>query len=884
MSENRRNPDELLALAKQQEAEAKRGKLKIFFGAAPGVGKTYTMLQDAKLRRDEGLDVVIGIVESHGRLETKALFNHFEVLPRLPITYRDKTLEEFDIDGALARHPAVIIVDEMAHTNVPGCRHNKRWQDIKELIDRGIDVYTTLNVQHVESLNDIVAQITGVRVAETVPDSIIDQANIIELVDLSPDDLLKRLQEGKVYLSEQAQLAADGFFRKANLVALRELALRFTAERVNTEVQLQRLNQTADNIWLTTERLLVCVGADESSAKLVRAARRMATRLQAEWTAVYVDSPRLRLSDEEKMAVHKNLRLAEQLGAQTAVISGRDVVKEVIAYATLHNVSKIVLSKQIRPRWKDLLFGSLVDELVRNSKDIDIYIIRDDSVKKEKSVWFTRTRRSPFKSYLSSSLYVILTTVISYLLQPYIASNIIMLYLLMVILVAMRGQRGPAVWASIFSVLVYDFLFIPPIFSFAVNDAAYIITLVTMLAASQIISHLTLLAQEQTENARNRERYLTELQLLSKKLAQQWQIEDVLKIGVNYIAEILDSEVYALMPQKNKQLVIAATSKNDSETLVGKQLAVAQWVYELMQPAGLGTDTLPNSESLYLPLIASEKILGVLQIKPHKEKQAFNSEQFRILQSCSNQIATKLDVINLHLHAQEIRAEIDNERVRNALLNAVSHDLRTPLTSIMGASSSLMTMTQGETKELAQTIYSQSARLDRLITNLLQVAVLDDGKIKILKELNSLEEVIGTSLKFLSKELRSHPLTLNIAKDLPLVKFDSLLLEQVLINLLENASNYTQPKTPIAINAYVKGGSIECVVSDQGNGIAQDELNLIFGKFYRGKNTNQITGSGLGLTICQAIIQAHGGTMWATLNQPHGLSFYFTLPKEESHE
>ncbi|MBX9705971.1 MAG: DUF4118 domain-containing protein, partial [Gammaproteobacteria bacterium] len=642
--------------------------------------------------------------------------------------------------------------------------------------------------------------------------------------------------------------------------------------------------QTADNIWLTNERLLVCVGADDGSAKLIRAARRMATRLQAEWTAVYVDSPRLRLSEEEKMAVHKNLRLAEQLGAQTAVISGRDVVKEVIAYAMLHNVSKIILSKQIRPRWKDLLFGSLVDELVRNSKDIDIYIIRDDGIKKEKPMWLNRTRRSPFKSYLSSSLYVILTTLVSYALQPYIAGNIIMLYLLMVILVAMRGQRGPAIWASIFSVLVYDFLFIPPIFSFAVTDAAYLITLIALLAVGQIISHLTLLAQEQTENARNRERYLTELQLLSKKLAQQWQIEDVLKIGVGYIAEILDSEVYALMPKKNNQLAIASASNNDSKTLEGKQLAVAQWVYELMQPAGLGTETLPNSESLYLPLIASEKILGVLQVKPHKAKRLFNSEELRILQSCVSQIATKIDVINLHLHAQEIRAEIDNERVRNALLNAVSHDLRTPLTSIMGASSSLMTMTQDETKELAQTIYSQSARLDRLITNLLQVAVLDEGKIKLIKELNSIEEVIGTSLKFLSKELNAHPLTLNIAKDLPLVKFDSLLLEQVLINLLENAAHYTQPQTAISINAYVCGDYIECMVSDQGAGIAEDELNLIFGKFYRGKNTNQITGSGLGLTICQAIIQAHGGTMWAKLNQPHGLSFYFTLPKEAAHE
>lgn len=881
MPENRPNPDELLVLAQKEEAAARRGKLKIFFGAAPGVGKTYTMLQDAIARRVEGLDVVIGVVESHGRTETSELIKGFEILPRTKITYRERTLEEFDIDGALARHPAIIIVDEMAHTNIAGCRHNKRWQDIKELIDRGIDVYTTLNVQHIESLNDIVAQITGVRVTETVPDSIIDQANIIELVDLSPVDLLKRMEEGKVYFPEQAKLAIDGFFRQANLVALRELALRYIAQRVNTEVQQQRLTRAEENIWPTNERLLVCVSADDSSAKLVRAARRMAARLQAEWFAVYVESPRIQISDQQREIVNKNLRLAEQLGATTVTLPGRDVVKEIIAYATLHNISKIVLSKKIRPRWKDLLFGSLVDELVRHSKDIDIYIIRDDGQVRKKPVWFSKTIRSPFKAYVTSSIYVLLTTILCEILSFYIATtNIVMLYLLMVVLISMRGQRGPAILASILSVACYDFLFIPPIFSFGVRDFQYIITLIVMLFASQTISYLTLLAREQTENARSRERYLTELQNLSKKLSSHWAVNDILKAGVEYIAEILDSEVYALIPDKNNKLEVVASSAMTSDFFNEKQRAVAQWTYELGQPAGLGTETLQHSDALYIPLIGSQNTMGVLRIKPNVEKYHFNSEQLRVLQSCVNQIAMAVDVADIQAKSQEIQVEMNKERMLNNLLSSVSHDLRTPLTTIMGASSSLVETTQNSAKELAATIYNQSTRLDRLINNLLQTVSLDSGELKLKKELHSLDEVIGSSLSVLSNSLRSHPVKIDIPRNLPFVKFDSVLLEQVIVNLLENAINYTAKTTPIDIAVMQHKNKIEVIISDEGLGVPVDDIEKIFTKFYRTERAKNIPGSGLGLAICQTIIQAHGGEIWAKARHPKGVSFHFTLPLE----
>ena len=662
MTLTRPNPDDLLSVAQHEHSQESRGKLKIFFGASPGVGKTYTMLQDAALRHTEGLDVVIGLVESHGRSETKKLFEGFEILPRLKIDYHGTTLEEFDLDAALQRAPALIVVDELAHTNAEGCRHAKRWQDIKELLDRGIDVYTTLNVQHIESLNDVIEQITHVKVHETVPDSVLELANTIELVDLPPDDLLKRLQEGKVYVPEQAKLAVEGFFKKSHLVALRELALRFTAERVNDDVLLQRKSQSAEKTWPTAERLLGCVGASEGSTKLIRAAKRMATRLQSEWIAIFVDSPRLHFSEAQKQSAFENLQLAESLGADTKVLSGRDIVKEIIAFANSANVSKIILGKQIRPRWRDFLSSSLVDELIRHSGDIDIYIVQGEDwtpSQQDDTVVEQKTSRS-WREYVIATGYVMAATGINAVINHFysVYSNMIMLYVLTVVLVSLRGHRGSSVWGSLLAVLCYDFFFIPPRFSLSVADARYLPTLIMMVITTQVISRLTVIIQEQTVAMRVREKSTNILYGLSKQLSSHRGVEPLLHIAATYIADIFKGQVTILVPDEQEVLQIDVTCHTDG-VMNDKEKSVAQWAYDLKQAAGLGTQTLPSSEALYLPLIASHSALGVLRIKPDSEHVLFDLQRLELLDACVHQVALALEVdrlqnkLNLHTNIEQ---------------------------------------------------------------------------------------------------------------------------------------------------------------------------------------------------------------------------------------
>lgn len=647
MTERRLTPEKLLARAQKEALKELKGKLKIFFGAAPGVGKTYAMLEDAKGRLDEGLDVVAGVVESHGRIDTDQLLQQLEKLPLQTIDYRGKNYVEFDIDKALARSPALILVDEMAHTNIPGARHTKRWQDIKELLDRGIDVYTTLNVQHVESLNDVLLQITGVKVHETIPDSILDLADTIELIDLPPDDLLKRLQEGKVYLSQQAELARENFFRPGNLTALRELALRYTAEQVNTQVLLHRQGQAAEQIWPTSERLLVCVGPGEGSAKLIRSARRMAANLHVDWITVFVDSPRLHLSENERKSAMQNLRLSAELGAEAQTLTGQDLVKEIINFARERNVTRILMLKKITSRWRDFIFGSLVDELIRHSGEIEIFIVPAEENIKEQRRIFNLNITASWMDYLQAIVIVMLCTVVNFLLYPYLqVSNLIMVYLIGVVAVAAKGQQGPAILSSFLSVLTFDFFFIPPQFSFAVSDVQYFITLIVMLLVSQLISHLTIVIKRQAQLSRLHARRTSAMYSLSRKLATQRGIDQVLQIAVKFISELFDSDVYAIMPDENKQLVIRAGSTYIHE-LDSKEQSIAQWVFELGQPAGLGTQTLSYSRALYLPLTGVDWTVGVLRIEPKDASRFDASESMHLLETCVHQIALALEVDRL---------------------------------------------------------------------------------------------------------------------------------------------------------------------------------------------------------------------------------------------
>lgn len=650
--QNRPTPEQLLQRLEVEEKHHSHAKLKIFLGSSPGVGKTCTMLEEAAEKLSEGVDVVAGVVVAHGRKETELLLAPFEILPLTTFEYQGKSIQEFDLDAALERQPELILVDEMAHTNAPGARHTKRWQDIKELIDRGINVYTTLNVQHIESLNDVIAQITGIIVRETVPDSMLEIAQSIELVDLPPDDLLKRLREGKIYIPQQAKLAAEHFFRKGNLIALRELALRFTAERVDADVLSHRRDQAIKKMWATNERIVVCISPDPSSAKLVRATKRLATQLKSEWIAVFVDAPKLNLSEEARAIVMKNLRLAETLGAEAQVLIGTDLVQEIISFARERNASKIVIGKHVRPKWKDLLFGSLVNELVRNSADIDIYVIRGDGeAEKARNQSMTAIRAKPIKwlNYINACIVFLGATGLNFLLSMQFPAearhpnNLMMVYLLGIILVSMRGRRGPAIAMAILSILAFDFFFIPPRFSFMITQPQYIVSLIFMAVLSQVIIYLSVLTHKQAKSARIREKRTTALYILNKQLATTRGVEPLLQITVRYIADIFDSQTAILLPDENHQVVIRF-SFPESVHLDEKEQSIAQWVYDLGKKAGLGTQTLSVSEAIYLPLIGSNNVLGVLRVQPKVAAHLLYSEQMQLLDAFTNQVAEVLQI------------------------------------------------------------------------------------------------------------------------------------------------------------------------------------------------------------------------------------------------
>ncbi|EKD54288.1 MAG: hypothetical protein ACD_60C00100G0025 [uncultured bacterium] len=721
MSDKRPRPEKFLKQIQDEEQKEKRGKLKIYLGAAPGVGKTHEMLQDALPIRKKGLDVLIGVVESHGRREIEHLIKNFEILPRKIVHYRDKQLLEFDLDAALQRHPGLILVDEMAHTNAPNLRHKKRWQDIQELLDRGIDVYTTLNVQHIESLNDDVAQIVHATIKETVPDSMIEMADTIELVDIPPDELLKRLQEGKVYIPEQAKLAVGNFFRKGNLIALRELALRTTAERVGAEVLLYRQGEGIKHIWPTKDKILVCVGPRSESLKLIRAARRMATSLQAEWIAVYVDTPKLKASEEIRNQAVQNLRLAEQLGAETRMLTGFDIVKEVMNFAREQNVTQIMIWKSVRTRWHDLWRRNLADELLRHSGEIDVYVMTGDESKPEK-IPAVRSHLIPWRTYGFAIGFVVLATVIDFVLFPFLStSNLIMVYLLAAITVALLGKIGPSVLTSILSVFVCDFFFIPPFYSFAISDVEYLFTLIVVLIVTQVISHLTVLTRAQAHSARLIENQTSALYTLSRQLASTRGANKLIAIGVQYIAKLLNCEVIALLPEKDR-LKIQQKDKEELQ-LSDKEQSVAEWVYDLGQMAGFGTDTLSFCEALYIPLLASQGPIGVLRIYS-KGGWLFTPEQMRLLEACANQIALALEVDRLQekRKAKELRKEADY--MRNALLQSVSQDMRAPLISVLAKANSLIELgdtLQGDNiKKLGKEIYTEIEKLNQMLNQFLK--------------------------------------------------------------------------------------------------------------------------------------------------------------------
>lgn len=888
--EQRPDPDALLAQVQAEESKRQRGKLKIFFGAAAGVGKTYAMLEAAHAQRNQGIEVVAGYIETHKRAETEALLAGLEQLPVKLMSYRGATLPEFDLDAALLRHPALLLVDELAHTNAQGSRHAKRWQDVDELLEAGINVYTTVNVQHLESLNDVVAQITGVIVRETVPDSFIEQADELELIDLPPDDLLRRLREGKVYVAQQAEQATRSFFRKGNLIALRELALRSTADRVDAQMQSYMRDHAIANTWPVNECILVCVNPDPASIQLVRAARRMATRLKARWIVAYVETPaHLRLPDYKRDRLTHILRLAEQLGAETVSLSGSSISEEILNYARTRNATKIVVGKPTRPRWKELLSGSTVDTLVRKSGLIDVYVIHGEFNDSESLPPRRLVRTSKWSNYGWGGLVIVAFTVIAQLFQSTLErSNLVMLYLLAVVLVAVRFGRGPSILASVLAVAAFDFFYVPPYLTFAVSDTQYFVTFGVMLVVAVVISSLTGQIRLQAVAARQRERRTAALYSMSQELARTRGQEQLRAIAVRNVGEVFEGEVIVLLPDVEGKLR-AGESSSPSFIRDEAELAVARWVFEHGQMAGQGTDTLPGAQALYLPLLASQRAsVGVLAVYYDPKNQLLSPEQLHLLENFATQTALAIERDYLTEETRRSQVQIETEQLRNALLSSVSHDLRTPLATITGAASSLLedgkSLSQETRRELLMAIYEEAGRLNRLVGNLLDMTRLESGAVQVKKEWQPLEEVIGTALARLENTNQAlnatHPVNVKLPPDLPLVPLDEVLIEQVLINLLENALKYTPPGTPIEISATAQPQLITVAVSDRGPGLATGEEKQIFDKFYRAKSGKANGGAGLGLTICRGIVEAHGGQIRAENRFGGGAVFSFTLPLE----
>lgn len=887
----RPDPDALLAQVQQEDSRGKRGRLKVFFGAAAGVGKTYAMISDARRRAMEGLDVLVGYAEPHARPETEELLLGLELLPFKFVEHRGTTLKELDLEAALKRRPELLLVDELAHTNAPGLRHAKRWQDVEELLQAGINVYTTLNVQHLESLNDVVAQITGIVVRETLPDAMFDNADDVELVDLPPDELIERLQEGKVYIPQQAEQAVRGFFRKPNLTALRELALRKVADRVSTEVLGARQGQSPRATWPTRERILICVGPSPTSAKVIRAAKRMAVSLHAEWIAAFVEMPSLRgMSRRDRDQLQRNFRLAERLGAQTVTLSGHSAAEELVNYARQRNATKIIAGKPDRPWWYDVISRSLVDQLLRLSGDIDVYVVRglpgEDTARRDPAVAQTQTRSAQKRrgwlwAAITPAFCTLLAAGLLAVWPTFALANLVMIYLVGVVYVSSRYGRPAAVLASVLSVAAFDFSFVPPRFTFAVHDTQYLLTFAVMLGVALLIATLTSRIREQAEASRQRERRTEALYRMTDALAGTNGLQGIADTAMRHVQEIFQSRIAVLVPDESKALTVRAAS-DDTIGRSSKDAGVAQWAFDHRQIAGRGTDTLPASEALYVPLAASHGPVGMLALHHDDPAHMLAPAQRRLLEAVVDQIALAMERDQLAQSARKARLEAETENLRSSLLSSVSHDLRTPLAVITGASSSLLeSRPDSESqRELAQTIHDESQRLTRLVGNLLDITRLEAGAVTLNRDWQSLEEVVGSALARLESQLSGRVVRTDVPVDLPLVQFDGVLIEQVLVNLLENAAKYTPPASTISLSARPAGSDVVVEVGDEGDGLDVGEQHRIFEKFYRGGRSRGQRGAGLGLPICRAIVTAHSGRIWAENRQPpgHGAIFRFTLP------
>ena len=888
-SENRPSPEALLEAARREEGRV--GKLKIFVGAAPGVGKTYEMLQQAHARRKDGYDVVVGIVETHGRRETEALLDGLEQIPRKRIDYKGQSLSEMDLDAIIARRPQIVLVDELAHTNVEGSRHPKRYLNVEELMSCGINVYTTVNIQHIESLNDVVAQITHVRVRETVPDAVFDRADAVELVDLTPDDLIQRLKEGKVYVPKQAERALEHFFSPANLTALRELALRRTAERVDEQLLLEMQAHAIEGPWPAGERFLVCISEDVRAAGLVRYAKRLADRLHGPWVALYVEGRRsLQLSEVERDRIADTLRLAEALGGEAVTLpsADRSIAEDVISYALANNVTQIIIGKSVRTRWFEILHGSVVHDLVRRSGNISVHVIAGDTVAgqpipKKSTRPAERDNAFDARPYGAALVAVAVALGLAELIVVWIGpTNSDLVFLTAVVAVAVRFGLWPSLFASVASALAYNFFFLPPIYTFTIADPHNVTAFGFFTLVAIIVSSVAARGRTQTVATMERARTTKSLYAFSRKLAGAGTLDDVLWATAYQTALMLKVRVVLLLPERGSIAVKAGYPPED--ILDDADIAAAKWAWENNRVAGRGSDTLPGAKRLFLPMHTGRGAIGVMGIDSDKPGPLLTPDQRRLLDALRDQGALAIERVRLVEEMDRVERVAETERLRSALLTSISHDLKTPLAAVLGSAGTLRDLADklstSEKAELLATIIDESERLNRFIANLLDMTKLEAGAITPNVALHDLGEIVGSALRRASRILSRHEVELELAPDLPMLELDAVLFEQVLFNLLDNAAKYAPPETTIRIQGWRNGDAVCLRVLDEGGGIPAADLEHIFDKFYRAQKTDQVrAGTGLGLAISRGFVEAmHGTIVAANRSDRSGAMFTINLP------
>lgn len=882
----RPDPDALLAAIQKDDARQKRGKLKIFMGMAAGVGKTYAMLEAARQRKAEGVDVVVGYVETHKRAETDALLAGLEIIPRRKVEYRGTLLEEMDTDAVLARQPELVLVDELAHTNAPNSRHLKRYQDVIELLEAGINVWTTVNVQHFESRADAVRQITGIMVHETVPDSLLDLTDEIELVDLSPEDLRKRLAEGKVYTEERIEVAARNFFRVGNLTALREMALRLTAEHVDHKLQDYMQLKRIAGPWKSGERLMVAVGPSPFSERLIRWTRRMAYNLEAPWLAVYIETS-TPLSAEAKDRLARNIALARSLGGEIVTAPGDSIAAGLLRVAQQRNITQIVIGKPQHTRWQTFLRGgSLVDHMIRESGDIDIYVVTGDETASESRPlrrFLSPQTHSNSRQYLWALAVVGIVTAADLLLYnalPWLGYQAVGLTeLLAVLLIAIYIGRGPALLAAAASAISWNFLFIDPRFTFEITQIQDIILFFLYFIIAIFTGNLTARIRTQARQARYNADRATALYTLAHETATAVHMDDVLKTAVAQIGRVFDAQVAILLPKGGK--LERQPHHSGTLTIDEKDYSVALWVYEHGKPAGRYTDTLALASAQYHPLRTPTRTVGVIGICTRQDER-LSFDQEVLLETFITQVALVIEREMLDEAAEQSAMLRESERLYTTLLNSISHELRTPIATIKGAASSLIDAATGTNEqaraELTKDIQSAADRLNRLVENLLDMSRLESGRLRLKRDWCDMSDIIGVAVKRVDYCAGSHPIQIEIEPNLPLIQVDFVLIEQVIVNLLDNACNYTPPGTTIHIRARSSPQLVEVTITDQGPGIPPELIERVFDKFYRLPGT-ATGGTGLGLSISRGLVEAHGGTLTAVNLPEGGARFILRLPR-----